>query len=833
MTRRWLACLLVCTVALGAAATGGCSRWNPAEAKKDLEKLKEKKPEPPFEQLRVFTEPNERSSLDPRQKENRRIITAIKPGHWTGVLVQTKANRFDFSGRLMSEPQDSQQRPIDLESSRFRLSTSRVVALAKGQRKTFETLFFAPRPGPEATSPGSTWIGNSLYDARGQAGPESSDHVAHMPSFQYYMVVLAREAGHYRYLKVLDSVRPPLEFTGSNVEDASYYRVLFPNLGERLALPTHPLCWTSIAYVVWDDVLPGALVPEQQRAMVDWLHWGGGLIISGPDSLDKLRGTFLDRYLPATGASAGPLGAAKIAELDAHWTIRGDKSRPPGTRPNAPWSGVELLRHPEAVFLPGTGELVAERRVGRGRVVVTAFRLSEPDLVIWRSYDSFFNACILRRPPREFTPTRDRFEYIGPHAPDRFDPEIVTGVRFFTRDAREPPDEAPDRASLDKLSLQVPEGAQLAGNQPPAADASMAEAEADLIDRLKAESGVAGWNDFGWISNAARETLEAAAGISVPPRTFVLQMIGFYLLVVVGVNWLVFRLAGRVEWAWLALPAIAVGWGVLVVWLAQLDIGFARSETEVAVLEMQPGYGRGHLTRYTALYSSLSTSYDVRFDEPSAVAQPFSLNQQVLYRQSSSRVTFSTVGDHDLTDYPVTSNSTGMIHSEQMFDTGGGIAWDSGDGAAPTVENNTKLKLSGAVVIRRRVGADGRAVDESAWLGDLAPGGKVAVQFRGHNAKQLAAARKRDSLSADNRSDAALSLRRLIDCAEDHRALEPGEARLVASYDGGLGGMQVSPAASQVRRATLLVAHLQFGAPEPPRPDANLRAKPPPPDELF
>ena len=75
---------------------------------------------------------------------------------------------------------------------------------------------------------------------------------------------------------------------------------------------------------------------------------------------------------------------------------------------------------------------------------------------------------------------------------------------------------------------------------------------------------------------------------------------------------------------------LAVAWGVVVVWLAQLNIGFARAETEVAVLEVQRGFSRGHLTRYIALYSSLSTTYDVHFDDPSAFAQPLALDRTVL-----------------------------------------------------------------------------------------------------------------------------------------------------------------------------------------------------------
>src|SRR5207249_11087264 len=91
----------------------------------------------------------------------------------------------------------------------------------------------------------------------------------------------------------------------------------------------------------------------------------------------------------------------------------------------------------------------------------------------------------------------------------------------------------------------------------------------------------------------------------------------------VPLNWLVFWMIGKIEWAWIAAPLIAVVGAAAVIRLAQLDIGFARSRTEVAVLEIQGGYERAHLTRYTALYTSLSSSYTLAFDEPNALAAPF------------------------------------------------------------------------------------------------------------------------------------------------------------------------------------------------------------------
>ncbi len=68
-----------------------------------------------------------------------------------------------------------------------------------------------------------------------------------------------------------------------------------------------------------------------------------------------------------------------------------------------------------------------------------------------------------------------------------------------------------------------------------------------------------------------------------------------------------FRALGRVEWAWVAAPLIAVVCTVTVIRLAQLDIGFVRLQTEVAVAEIQGDYPRADVTRYDALYTSLTT----------------------------------------------------------------------------------------------------------------------------------------------------------------------------------------------------------------------------------
>src|SRR5262249_15365402 len=142
----------------------------------------------------------------------------------------------------------------------------------------------------------------------------------------------------------------------------------------------------------------------------------------------------------------------------------------------------------------------------------------------------------------------------------------------------------------------------------------------DLDDEFagvpRAGPGVGGWDDFGSVSVAAREALREAAGIKISVGRVVVWGRARSFFVFAPLNWGFFRLLRRVEWAWIAAPLIAIAGAIAVVRAAQLDIGFVRASNEVAVIEVQADYRRAHVTRYTALYTSLSTGYDVRMDDP-------------------------------------------------------------------------------------------------------------------------------------------------------------------------------------------------------------------------
>jgi hypothetical protein len=238
-------------------------------------------------------------------------------------------------------------------------------------------------------------------------------------------------------------------------------------------------------------------------------------------------------------------------------------------------------------------------------------------------------------------------------------------------------------------------------------------------------------------------------------------------------------------------------------------------------LEAYADYPRAHLTRYTALYASLGTEYDLIFEDKNALAMPFpaDANFQWLRGRNVDRVEYhrDETGAR-LAGFTVESNSTGMVHSEQMYDLGGVLAYTD-QGGRQEVYNRTKYAIYNAGVIRLAPG--GRL--EVAWIGDLPPG-------KGAKASYTAAPARLPLLKQWNLSTTAevdRPLQRLLNLAQQAEKLENGEVRLLGIIREPLSGLTVEPEPSQNERSpTLVVAHLKQTrlVNHPPRPDVNSRA---------
>lgn len=835
---KWFCLLLLLIVTVPGCS--GC-RNEQQQAEQESEEDKEK-PKEDFEIERLFVQPSD--SVLSRN--------AVKPGHYIATRQQMKANNFDFRAVLETTSVSSRGQPLPVDDTPYTMNMSRTAILPKGQVKTFESLYFIPRrTGGDQQA---VWLQSRLTRGGREFVNPSMQPTTRMPEFQYYFLALASDPDSYGYLQNLDTVElPKIDFLDE--DKIQYYRVVLPRLGRDPPVPSNALAWTTIACVLWDEVDPVVLDRDQQQALVDWLHWGGQLIVSGPDSLDLLRGSFLAPYLPAESEGAAELRQDDFAELNAYWSLNNPAA---GRRltldvlDDKPLLGIRMKIHPEARAIPHTGQLVAERQVGAGRVVTTAFPLSALNVVNWGSFDSFINAVLLRRPSRVWkvedgTP---RVYWTGRFEKLEQDATVSTTLRYFSRDISELTGGLADRD---------------------------AEPEAEHWRRRGyrswSGSGLGGWNDYSGVSSAVRDALKDAAGITIPKAGFVFRVLAVYLVVLVPLNWALFRLLGRVEWAWVAAPLIAIVGAVAVVRLAQLDIGFARSRTELATLEIQGDYPRAHLTRYSALYTSLSTTYDLEFDDPTALAQPFPA-QRGTYQSHRPVSFYQQDGKMRLTGFQVDSNSTGMLHSEQMYDLAGTLRLSGDANEGFLLRNDTDLGLHDVGVLRKT--SSGL---ELAWVGELKPRTSEALLFEpGDSPRFVEWDRSNVTMSqegqverflehADADSNGLLteqefqaaaddtqwefaeldqdgdlmlnrpelvdwirrlrsgeiSIGRLLDLASWQLLLGEGDVRLIGWTEQELPGVTFRPRASQSLVRMIVLAHLRRGRlPEPER-DINSR----------
>lgn len=719
-------------------------------------------------------------------------LPTVKPGHWTVVQQPAKANNFDWQGEWNVAAVNNSGEPLELPGRGLALRSQRQVALPKGQNRLPRAVVYPPR-----LASGPLLFSSQLLGDDGNHSEVQSAATVRMPAAAFHFVVVSDQPGRYAGWSQLPTMVPP---SGDQFAAApTHYYVRLLELGDdEPALGEDSLQWTSTAYVLWDGALPEKLTLAQQSALVDWLHFGGQLIVSGPNTLDRLKGSFLEPHLPAVSEGPRALEQADFAELNAAWAIP-DKNAASGAPlkvvDGKTLGGVGLKLQGRGEFLADTGELLAIGPVGRGRVVVAAFPLAAPEFVNWPSRDGFINAALLGRPARAFSVEEDFGEVVARWRAAGLewgDPLLNSRLRYFSRDAAET-----KSAPSAGLAVLVDGGF-----------------ESDDV------AGVAAWDSDSACSQRARASLRHASGIKVPPRESVAAMLAIYLLVVAPVNWLFFWLVGRVEWAWFAAPVLAVVGAIVVIRAAQLDIGFARSRTELAVLELQGEHPRGHLTRYTALYTSLSSTYQTRSANASTLALPMPresglsggpLGEYVLAYRRDPEAT--------LAGLPIISNTTGLLHSEQIVDVGGAVRLVA-TASGWRVVNETTLDLRGVGVARRDAGKQA----EVAWVGELPPEESAPLRFSRlpSGAVRLFDAWDDADETSSEPGEGELSLWPVLELAQQPSRMLPGQVKLFGWVETPPGQLTISPQASQELSRGLVIAHLRSAYFPPLARDANL-----------
>ncbi len=767
-----------------------------------------------------------------------KILTA-KPGHWIETRQQFKSTREDLQvlavGSVAQGTELTKIPGTDIVNE-----YTRRTSLPKGQTKSVDLQYFVPYSGKQEDPFDFSSTASRQLNLRTELLtwplmtpllPAPNIKFANaMKEHEFQLTVVSPQTLGYEYLSSLDAVSWRGDELMTEERILSYVVSLVKPVDNQYAFPHSMLTMTAMAVLVWDDVSVDQLSSDQQQAIVDWVHWGGQLIISGPSSWSRLQNTFLSPYLPANTAQSVELDTQSFKQLSQTWVTL-DKIAPGEREPleivGTAVGGLRFELNERGAWLPGSGELVAEAAVGRGRIVVTAFPLREQRIYRWKYFSSFLSTGLLRRPARtvKFNAENRSLEQVwgaGFTGRER-DARLHSNFRILSRDLP---------LSTAVRSVSVPSPAIVTAYDQSKTDGAESEEQLAPLptnfqfnipttdDGVAMEasswgSGGAAWNDYSGLATRVLDSLKAAAGIELPSRKTILMLLAGYLVCLVPLNWLVFRLLGRLEYAWLAAPLLALAGVAVVTRVARLDIGFARRTTEISLLELHGEHPRGHLTQYIALYTSLSTNYAIEFPENGSVALPLGDVSRARRRAAAEtrnlRTNYGRSDGVTLEPLTVYSNSTEMVHAEQVVGLPGGLVVGQTATGQPAVKNETGLSLHGALVIR----CQSTEQIEACWVGELTGGQAAELQFETLNEKTLWQNWERDpgtqsAKPVNTTSDEvdALWIGGVLEELVLRTPLVPGQTRLFAYTDDRPGDLKVTPGEDQFDGRCVVVAHL-------------------------
>ncbi len=777
-------------------------------------KRKEAKTKPPFE---IF-----RSQIAPFD-----ILPYVKPNHWSTLSLELRSNLANYEGSLQSAP-------VTLRGQPQSVTFKRDARLIKEQRSRLSMQVFLPRIPRE--------LGLELIRPDQIRADETTvANLRVLEPHQMLVVILSRKANDsYAKWTNLRAFMPTSSADDAlSAERQRYYRLVLPQEPDKPVLSPHPLTWTVISHVIWDGLEPELLSPAQQSAMLDWIHWGGQLVLvggAGPN-FAALRESFLGPYLPADlSGSNSQLSEADLRPLAQAYppvTKLPDPEEPQpepsslkdayelfGKRYTAPVSIIPASNRP--VFLTGldpkpgstvlplgaAGDkliLAVESRVGRGRIQMLGINPTDPAFIAWPGIDTFVRRFLLRRPEEPMVRALTRRD--GGLEPPRYQAlsgQDLSWVRYLSRDLGSsivPPSNNPDPLVgtspgpiLPATNLtRGPVGARVSGM-------GFTSTRVSDLPPPPPSRPVGDWVDDAPLPRLCRDMLEEASGLSIPSSTFVFRVILAYLLALVPLNWLVCRyLLGRKEWAWAVIPVLSMGFAIGVERAASFDLGFEAACDEIDILEIQGEYPRAHLTRFGSIYSSSRVQFAITYpDESTALALPFDSGRS-LRGEDIIDSTFQTQPVPSLSQFRVQPRSYSMFRAEQMWAMDGSIRLTL-DASTRSIINESEIDLHDAVLL------DGS--DQTFVLGDIAKGASVVI---GTESK---------SFPSSTSAKGPLQPDQIIKLIHDQKLSRPeeqGTLRLIAWSPGTRAGQEILPALDRSRGFTLVVANLSHGL--PPSPD--------------
>ena len=733
------------------------------------------------------SETNQAIKTDPYLSETIRTLPSsleqplvIKPSHWLSASQRLKSTQDDVRGEF------SAQLSTIEESGNLNLKSTRPIVLPRGQ---WREINFRLLPKQAALQGRTSFQLSSRISESGKVleFPKMQQRIQAkqvLDPQEYLFVILTTRPERFTRFRASDWVDfRPAEF---QVDDSRpNFRIVTVSDQESVAaLPETMIDWTATAIVLWDDLPPDRINPQQLKAMEDWLRFGGTLILNGATPTESLSFTTLSRSLPIRLETAVELDIEDASELLRQWSVSSDTSLEKQIALVNQSAGISFVgrQNSNANVVAGSAGLLATMRVGRGKVVQTRFDLTGEWISNWGSYDSFVNSVILSRPRRQVLIREDEIgdRWASQRYPDyelkTADPAFNTRVRIASRDFH------------------------MTGPVVSTSNQGHGQSYLDPLTEVDPKSGIAGWREGSHFIELASKVLRKESGIRIPRSRFAMLAIMIYLILLIPMNYVVCRLLSHLEWFWAATILISLLGAIVIARMTQLDIGFDRSQNELALLEVHSDYERGHLTRLLTIYNSLSTSYQIEFDSRDVAVEPFQVQDQFQESETPS-LDLTRSANPTLSGFHVRSNQSRMLRVEQVVELGGSVSLSPKN----EIHNQTSLTFSDTVVIRKTL--DGRY--EKADLGLLKTGERRVIQFD-----------ETDDLQPN--ANVSMGLSSVLESLKDSNLIPPGSVRMVALHQGVIEGLKAMPAVDQAIGHTVVLVHLRYPSEPKPQADMNL-----------
>jgi hypothetical protein len=746
------------------------------------------------------------------------VLPFVKANHWCTVLFELRANLDNYDGGL-------QTNPVMLVGMPQQVAFHREARLLKEKRANLALQVMLPSANGQVPKEWAVEMvrPNSLRpDASWQV------NLTTLPPHQMLVLILSKDSTtKFTAWNRMSAIIPSsVERDAGDIEKQRYYRLVLPIEADKPAISSHPLTWSTISHTIWDGYSPDTLTFSQQQALLDWLHWGGQLIISGGagQTFSLLRESFLGPYLPADASGenvalsqddlqplsqsypppAAPAGLedqSKPTPLTSREALRrfGSHYQAPVPIRPAPKRPVYLsvLRpRPGSSTIPlgdASPHLIAvESRVGRGRITMLTLNPNEDALLAWPGLDTLVRRVVLRRPEE---PLAGGGNYQNPDArgPERgrLLAADLSWYRITSRDAGL-------EATMPSRLEPGPESTR----PRPTVDPEGPDAIENHFNRIPS---VGEWRDGARIPRLSRDLLEEASGITIPSSRFVLQVIIAYLLAVIPLNWLICRfILNRREWTWAVVPLVALAFAIGVERVAARDMGYEAACDEIDLLEIHGDYARAHLTRLASLYTTGRSRFAISYpNDPTALALPFDSGRSIRGEEVSSS-TWQSYPVPSLVDFSVQPRSLSMFRAEQMLALGGPIRLE-GDAGKRQVVNGSDLELRDAILIDLANPNERR----ERWLGTIAAGASIDID----GPAQEEPPKRFETGPGPDANPFLKELRTTREPGERNQ----GELRLVAWMAGTTAGQVIEPAVDRRRGFTAVMVHLRSGS--PPSPD--------------